>query len=122
MRAYEFIKESKKIEKISKRNQQSTKGLHKFRDKNGFDRTYELNRIMMAAACSDGVNPLDLSAESWAGRFNTAHPYTDVEANMLKSAYKALGSQYIDINNGDNKSKELDSTNKKSPMQPFKGY
>ena len=35
---------------------------------------------------------------------------------MLKQAYKIVGANYQDINKGDMKSKELDSTNKVSPV------
>lgn len=121
MRAREFISE-RKIAKPTKRQNQSTVGLHKFRDPGGYDRTYELNRIMMATACADGTNPIDLDAETWSGKYNTAHPYTDVEHRMLKQAFKAVGSDTMDLNHGDLKSKELDSTNKSSPIQAFKGF
>lgn len=123
MRAKEFINEAKKNPKPSKRQDQSTTGLNKFRDDGGYDRTYELNRVMMATACSDGKTPLKLkNAESWAGKYNTAHPYTEIEQKMLNQAYKALGSEAFDLNNGDVKSKELDSTHKSSPVQAFKGW
>jgi hypothetical protein len=121
MRASEFLTE-RKVGKPSKRQQQSTRGMQKFRDPNGFDRTYELNRIMMAVAMSDGKTPIDIDSESWSGRFNTAHPYTDVEADMLKMAFKAVGSELHDLNHGDNRSLELDNTNIQSITKPFKGY
>lgn len=122
MRAHEFITEARKVAKQSKRANQSTRGLHKFRDPGGYDRTYELNRIMMATACADGSTPLQLDAETYSGRFNTAHPYSDVEADMLKQAYKAVGSEIHDLNKGDLRSLELDSTNKTSPVIGFKGF
>lgn len=122
MRAHEFLGEARKIAKPTKRQSQSTTGLHKFRDPGGYDRTYELNRIMMATAGADGTNPIKVDAETYSGRYNTAHPYTEVEAKMLKQAYKAVGSDVKDLNHGDNKSKELDSTHKVSPVQGFKGF
>jgi hypothetical protein len=122
MRAYEFLGEARKIAKPTKRQSQSTTGLHKFRDPGGYDRTYELNRVMMAAAGSDGKTPIKVDAETYSGRYNTAHPYTQVEADMLKQAYKAVGTDAKDLNHGDNKSKELDSTHKVSPIQGFKGF
>lgn len=122
MRAHEFISEDRKLAKISKRMQQSTRGLHKFRDPGGYDRTYELNRVMMAAACSDGVTPLILDAESWSGRYNTAHPYSEIEQKMLKQAFKALGTDFKDLNHGNLHSEELKSTNVQSPVTSFKGY
>lgn len=122
MRANEFISESRKIAKLTKRQGQSGRGAQKFRDPGGYDRTYELNRIMMATACSDGTNPLNIDAESWSGRYNTAHPYTQLEADMLKQAYNAVGSEAHDLVHGDNRSLELDSTNKVSPVIGFKGF
>lgn len=122
MRAQEFLIE-KRTGKIGARRQQSTRGLSKFRDPQGFDRTYELNRVMMAVACADGTGaPLDLDTESWSGRYNTAHPYTDEEAAMMKQALQATGSETHDLNNGDNRSQELESTNTTSPVNSFKGY
>ena len=121
MRANEFVSESK-IGKIGNRKQMATKGLHKFRDNNAADRVYELNRIMMAAAATDGTFVPDMDGESWAGRYNIAVPYTQVEQDMLMMAYKAAGSDFHDLNKGDLKSKELDSTNTQSTVKPFKGY
>ena len=121
MRASDFITE-RKIAKPTKRQSNATRGLHKFRDKGGYDRTYELNRIMMATACADGTTPLELDAETWSGRYNTAHPYTDIESKMLKQAYKAVGSEMHDLNHGDDESQELPSTNTQSTVKPFKGY
>lgn len=121
MRAREFVAEATSG-KIGKRRQSATRGLNKFRDSEFQDRIYELNRVMMATACADGTNPIKMDGESWAGRYNTAHPYTEVEQRMLKQAYEACGSEYEDINNGDLDSEELASTNTKSPIQGFRGY
>ena len=122
MRAQEFLTE-KRTGKIGARRQQSTRGLSKFRDPQGFDRTYELNRVMMAVATADGSGaPLNLDTESWSGRFNTAHPYTDEEAAMIKQALRATGSEHHDLNHGDNRSQELNSTYTDSPIKSFKGY
>jgi hypothetical protein len=120
MRAHEFVTEGKPG-RISKRQQQSTRGLHVFAATN-YDRAYDLNRVMMAVAATDGKTMPDMDSESWAGKFNTAHAYTEEEANMLKQAYKAAGVHFKDLNKGDNDSKELDSANKISPIKPFKGY
>lgn len=121
MRAHEFLIE-KHIGKIGKRRSQATVGLNKFRDADLADRAYELNRVMMAAATTDGTFVPDIDNESWAGRYNLAMPYTDVEQRMLEKAFQAVGSEYEDLNHGDLKSKELESTNKRSPVTGFKGY
>lgn len=122
MRAYEFIIEARKVAKPTEIQSIASVGMSKFRDPGGYDRTYELNRIMMAVACTDGLSPVEMDAESWAGRYNTAHPFTEVEAQMLKQAYKAVGSELFDLNNGDFQSRELENTNVKSIVKPFKGY
>lgn len=122
MRASEFLVE-KQMGKIGKRRQDATVGLHRFRDPGGYDRTYELNRVMMAVACADGTDaPIDMDAASWVGKYNTANPYTKEEHKMLKQAFKAAGSEHQDLNDGDLESKELESTNKVSPVKGFKGY
>jgi hypothetical protein len=122
MRANEFVSEST-IGKISKRQQQSTRGLNIFSKRiDSYDRLYDLNRLMMAVASSDGINPIEMDAESWVGKHNTAHPYTKEEQDMLKLAYKAAGLEYKDLNNGDMDSEELPGTNAKSIVKPFKGY
>lgn len=122
MRAYEFLNESGPG-KIGRRKQESTRGLHKFRDHNYSDKTYELNRVMMATAATDGTFVPEIDRESWIGRNNIAAPYTKQEQDMLIAAYKAVGSAYKDINNGDLRSKELDEiVNKQSPVKGFKGF
>ena len=52
----------------------------------------------------------------------SAHPYTKVEQNMLKQAFKAAGAEYNDLNNGDLDSKEHPEVNIASPVVSFKGY
>lgn len=125
MRAKEFITEVHKEVavkgKVKKRQQEPTIGLHVFTDTN-YDRTYTLNRVMMAVASADGIEKPVLDTESWVGKRNTAHPYTEVEQRMLKHAYQAVGVPHNDLNNGDLESKELESTNIQSPLKPFKGY
>ena len=121
MRARDFIAENG-AGKISKRNQSATVGLHKFRDKNLADRVYELNRIMMAAASTDGTFVPEMDNESWAGRYDIAAPYTQEEHNMLMMAYKASGSSFHDLNKGDLHSQEHPGVNVTSPVTAFKGY
>ena len=122
MRAREFFFEAAAA-KISKREQAATRGLNIFSKKiDSYDRLYDLNRLMMAVACSDGINPIKMDSESWVGKHNTTHPYTKEEQAMLKLAYKAAGLEYKDLNNGDMDSEELPDTSVKSIVKPFKGY
>jgi hypothetical protein len=121
MRAQEFVVEDK-VGKISRRNQNATVGLNKFRDQQFADRVYELNRIMMAVASTDGTFVPDVDGESWAGRNNIAVPYTKEEQNMLAKAFQAVGSHHEDINKGDLRSQEHPAVNTTSPVSAFKGY
>jgi hypothetical protein len=122
MRAKEFIVEVTKGN-ITKRQQQSTRGLNIFaKSPTTFDRQYDLNRVMMAVACSDGVTPFEMDSESWSGKMNTAHPYTKEEQDMLTMAYKVAGIAHVDLNKGDMRSQEVGGTNKQSPVKAFKGY
>ena len=126
MRASEFMpaKINESVDgKISPRQQAATRGLHVFAKKiETYDKLYDLNRVMMAVASSDGINPIEMDAESWVGKHNSAHPYTKEEHNMLKMAYAAAGLEYIDLNQGDLDSEEITQVNKVSPVQGFKGY
>lgn len=108
----------RKVGKMRKRHEYASRGLHKFQDIYGRDRFYELYRVMLATAASNGIDPLpdNLDAESWAGRYDIAAPITDIEAKMLKQAYKKIGSKHIDLHNGDNRSMELPSTQIMSPV------
>jgi hypothetical protein len=122
MRANEFVVESK-MGKVSAQQQQSSVGMNVFSKKiDAYDRLYDLNRLMMAVASSDGINPIKMDAESWVGKHNTTHPYTKEEQDMLILAYKAAGLEYKDLNKGDLDSEELPDTNTQSIVKPFKGY
>ena len=121
MRAREFIVEAK-VGPVGKRRSAATRGLHKFRDETFADRLYELNRVMMAAASTDGTFVPELDGESWSGRHDIAAPYTEVEAEMMNRAYEATGAWHRDLNHGNMDSEELKSTNTQSPVTGFKGY
>jgi hypothetical protein len=121
MRAHEFITESANAE-MTKRQRFPTRGLHTIRDAERWSTDYVLNRIMMAAACTDGTFVPDINEKSWVGKGKSAHPYTQEEQDMLKMAYKAAGAVYDDVNNGDMDSEEPPGGNTKSPVKGFKGY
>ena len=122
MRAREFVAEADGNARISKRNQSGTRGLNTFSDAERWNTDYTLNRVMMAAACTDGTFVPDIDKKSWFGKGKTAHPYTEQEQNMLKMAYKAAGADWSDLNSGDMDSEEVTSTNTVSPIKGFKGY
>jgi hypothetical protein len=122
VRAWEFLAEADGNARISKRNQSGTRGLNTFSDGERWNTDYTLNRVMMAAACTDGTFVPDIDKKSWFGKGKTAHPYTEQEQDMLKMAYKAAGANWADLNSGDMDSEEITSTNTTSPIKSFKGY
>lgn len=121
MRAREFIVE--RDGKIGTRRQAATVGLNTFGDSERTNSDYTLNRVMMAVACADGTDAIiDMDEKSWIGKKRAAFPYTQVEQDMLKQAYKAAGAVYKDINQGDLDSEEHPAVNTASPIKAFKGY
>jgi len=121
MRAREFITE--RAGKLGRRRQAATVGLNTFSDQERTSSDYTLNRVMMAVAMADGSgDPINIDHKSWVGKKRTAHPYTQVEQDMLKQAYRAAGANWQDLNHGDLDSEELKSTNVVSPIKAFKGY
>ena len=122
MRAREFVAEGHVNARITKRQQSGTRGLNTFSDGERRNNDYILNRVMMAVAATDGTFLPDLDKKSWAGKDNTAHPYTQQEQDMLKMAYRAAGASYDDVNGGDMNSEEPPGGNVQSPIQGFKGY
>jgi hypothetical protein len=115
MRANEFITE-RTSGKMTKRQQNPSRGLHTFGDAEQTNSDYTFNRVGLAAAMCDGTNEPDMDYVSWIGKKKLTAPYTKVEADILKQAYKMAGADHKDINNGDMNSKELDSTYTVSPV------
>jgi hypothetical protein len=115
MRAKEFIFEDETP--LSDDHKSSQQAVHRMRDVGGYDRVYHMNRIMMAAAVADGkgTGAVDVPTSSWSEKYNTAHPYTDEEYNMVKAALNTIPSEN-NVVNDDRKSRELDSVNKASPV------
>lgn len=101
---------------LTKRQHQPSRGMHLVSDAERWNGDYVMYRLGMAVASTDGTNEPNVDQSSWIGKFKSTHPYTDKEAEMLKKAYKAVGANHIDLNHGDNRSLELDSTNKVSPV------
>jgi hypothetical protein len=121
VRAREFITE--RDGKIGKRRQSATVGLTLFKDGERSNSDYTLNRVMMAVAMANGDgSAINMDEKSWIGKQRGAFPYTEIEHEMLKQAFKAAGAVYTDLNHGDMDSEELESTNKQSPVLAFKGY
>lgn len=92
-------------------------GINKVRDSGGIDRVYYLNRMMMAMALHDGETPhkVDMPISSWAEKYNTAHPYTDQEHNMVLGALKTVPSDHK-VALQRSKSMEPDDVYRESPV------
>ena len=125
MRAREFVAEDRTGE-IPGGHDNAMPGAWRMRDNGGYDRTNHLNRMMMAAAMHDGRDKKAIPREkmdpaSWIEKYNTAHPYTDEENNMIVGAMKTIGSESKhQITN--HRSLETPDTHKVSPVSAFKGY
>jgi hypothetical protein len=115
MRAKDFIVEKTKG-KLTKRQQNPTRGLHVFGDAERISGDYTFSRVGIAAALCDGDNNPDVDYLSWIGKKKLTAPFSEIEAKMLKQAYKLAGATYTDLNHGDMNSEELDSTNTVSPV------
>jgi hypothetical protein len=102
--------------KLTKRQQQATRGLNKFTDGDRWSGDYTLYRLGLAVASTDGKSVPDTDKESWVGKWKLAAPYSQVDQDMLKQAYKAVGAKHEDVNHGDMRSQELEGTNKSSPV------
>ena len=75
-------------------------------------------------ACADGnstgkIPGMDVS--SFAEKYNTIHPYTKQEHNMVKQAMATIPTESHDLVK-DHQSKEHPDTHKISPVSTFRGY
>jgi hypothetical protein len=104
------------VGKLTKRQQQSTRGLNKFTDGDRWNGDYTLYRLGLAVASTDGKTVPDTDKESWVGKWKVAAPYSQVDQDMLKKAYEAVGAKHEDVNHGDMRSQELEGTHKASPV------
>lgn len=117
MKVYEIISETKiKQGKMTKRQNQATRGVHLFGDAERANSDYTMFRVGMAAASTDGKKKPDIDAKSWIGKKRAAFPYTQEEADMLKIAYQVAGAVHDDLNHGNMNSEELKTTYKTSPV------
>lgn len=115
MRANEFIVE-RKGGKMTKRQQNPTRGVNKYTDDDRWNSDYKLYRLGLAMAATDGKTPPDMDEESWVGRWKTLHPYSNEEQEVINLAAKVAGVNVHDVNNGDMRSKETDDTYTVSPV------
>ena len=119
MKVYDVISEAASA-KITKRQSQSSRGISTYSDAEKANSDYVAFKLGQAMAATDGKTTPEIDAKSWYGKKKTVHPYTEVENEMFKKAAKAVGADYEDLNHGDMRSLELDSTNKVSPVAKIK--
>ena len=127
MRAREFVTEGFSVKpagKMRHNHKQAQKGVYLARDIGGYDRIYHMNRLMMATACADGKDKKKIpgvDSSSWYEKYNTIHPYTEEEHNMIHQAMATVptdGGPIVD----DHRSLEPDHVHRVSPIKGFKGY
>jgi len=117
MRANEFINESTPGGKMHHNMDNANQGSTRMRDVGGYDRTYHLNRIWMAAAMADGKSKkaVDMDSSSFVEKYNVAFPYTDVEHMMILQAMATIPTDSKELTKR-SKSKEPDDTYTVSPV------
>jgi len=121
MRAREFVAEA--IGVMTDYQSEPMRGSELVRDGDQIDRTYHMNRLMMAMAMADGKDrkPVNIDDCSWTEKYNTVHPYTEEEHNMLHQAMGAINTDHVTAAE-DHRSLEPKDTYKTSPIKGFKGY
>lgn len=122
MRASEFIVEAKETP-IPGHAENQMQTVIRARDEGGYDRTYWLNRFGMAVAMADGKSrkAVNSPSSSWNEKYNTLHPYTEEEVNMVHQAMATVPNEGKSMIS-DHHSTEMPDTHKTSPVKGFRGY
>ena len=120
MKIREIISETKGGS-IPKNFDTASQGTIRMRDVGGYDRTYHLNRIMMAAAMADGksTKPVDMDDSSFSEKYNVMFPYTDAEQLMIMQAMATIPTDGKELSKR-GKSQEAADTNTKSAVAKTK--
>jgi hypothetical protein len=105
---------------ITKRQAQSSRGINTYGDTEKANSDYVAFKLGQAMASTDGIKTPEIDGKSWHGKRKTVHPYTDVEQQMFIKAAKVVGADVTDINHGDMRSLELDTTQTASPVATIK--
>ena len=123
MRAQEFVTESHANAgsgfetELNKDHDNVMKGASRSRDLGGYDRVYHMNRLMMAMAMHDGKgpHPVNSAHSTWFEKYNTMHPMTQEEDNMIRGAMKTVPTDGKHVSKFA-KSKEAEGGNVSSPV------
>jgi hypothetical protein len=117
MKIKELIVETAPEGKMHDHHVAVQKGVSRARDTGGYDRIYHMNRIGMAVAMAHGQDTKKIDgvdASSWVEKYNTTHPYTKEEDNMMQAAYNTVPSDHKRVTPW-SKSSEPEDTHKHSP-------
>lgn len=117
MRAKEFIKEGARG-KVPKNLDQANPGSMAARDVGGYDRTYHMNRLLMAAAMADGTSSKSvpgIDPASFVEKYNVIFPYTDAEHLMMLAAMATVPTDKHELTKR-GKSMEPEDTYHTSPV------
>ena len=123
MRAKEFVTESHANAgsgfetELNKDHDNVMKGASRSRDIGGYDRVYHMNRLMMAMAMHDGKgpHPVNSAHSTWFEKYNTMHPMTQEEDNMIRGAMKTVPTDGKHVSKFAG-SKEAEGGNVSSPV------
>ena len=119
MRAKEFLAEISTMPSGDRHenHKDASQGYILSRDVGGYDRTYHLNRIMMATAMADGKSkkPVKMPDSSFVEKYNVAFPYTEEERLMMFQAMATIPTDGGELEKRA-KSQESKDTNKISPV------
>ena len=116
MKINEVIQEGKTTEIRPEHDAVHQGDIVRARDVGGYDRIYHMNRLMMAMAKADGksTKAVDSPKDTWFEKYNTIHPYTKEETNMVKAAMNTVPTDGQFVSH-DRKSHEPDDIHKISP-------
>lgn len=118
MKIIDIIREERNNGKIPSHQVDGLQGAIKFRDRHAADRIHNLYQVMNAAAMADGLSDdvVDMDKDTWHSKYNTAHPYTDLERRMLNQAFKTIDTDH-QVVSPDTRSHEHKEIHKTSPVR-----
>jgi hypothetical protein len=123
MRAHEFIVEDGKggTKKIDVHHKSAIKNAMTYPSLNQSTGSAYMNYRMGIALAGAPDYPTKMEADNWIGGDPLLSTYTDAEMEMVKAAAATVGAG-LPQNWTGNRSEEIPTTNKTSPVKSFKGY
>jgi len=123
MRAHEFIVEGGHggTKKIDVHHKAAIKNAMTYPSMNQSTGSAYMNYRMGIALAGAPDYPTKMEADNWIGGDPLLSTYTDAEMEMVKAAAATVGAG-LPQNWTGNRSEEIPTTNKTSPVKSFKGY